>query len=138
MKKKNRPVRKPDHSRATTRQAPILGTGAVWFALSLSLSALTAGTTAAPLGAAAGAAALITGQLTGGFLLYLAGRNGEITGKKSTEAAAFSFGQAGASFFAVLNLIQMTGWSAFLIRRSAGLISGISDPNTDQHNNDCC
>ena len=127
MKKKNRPVRKPDHSRATTRQAPILGTGAVWFALSLSLSALTAGTTAAPLGAAAGAAALITGQLTGGFLLYLAGRNGEITGKKSTEAAAFSFGQAGASFFAVLNLIQMTGWSAFLIRRSAGLISGISE-----------
>ena len=124
-------IRNPDKTRATRNRMKVFQTGAVWFALSLSFSALTAGTAAAPLGASAGAAALIIGQLTGGFLLYLAGRNGEKNGKKSMESSALSFGQAGSSFFAVLNLIQLTGWSAFLIRESSDLISemipGMSD-----------
>ena len=68
-------IRNPDKTRATRNRIAVFQTGAVWFALSLSFSALTAGTAAAPLGASAGAAALIIGQLTGGFLLYLAGRN---------------------------------------------------------------
>ena len=124
-------IRNPDKTRATRNRIAVFQTGAVWFALSLSFSALTAGTAAAPLGASAGAAALIIGQLTGGFLLYLAGRNGEKNGKKSMESSVPSFGQAGSSFFAVLNLIQLAGWPAFLIRESSDLISemipGMSD-----------
>lgn len=102
---------------------PVLQAGLIWFCAAFCLPAVCAGMAAAPLGRSAGAAALITGQLAGGFLFFLIGKNGEISAGRFTEASVSSFGQAGAVFFAVLNLVQMIFWTAFLIRKSAVMLS---------------
>lgn len=112
------------------KKASALGNSAIWLAASLSVPLATAGTAAAPLGAVRGTAAILLGCVAGGFLLFLTGLAGDSLGKNAMESSAISFGQAGPVFFAVLNVIQLTGWSALLIRRNAECAAGAADAMT--------
>ena len=112
------------------KKASALGNSAIWLAASLSVPLATAGTAAAPLGAVRGTAAILLGCVAGGFLLFLTGLVGDSLGKNAMESSAISFGQAGPVFFAVLNVIQLTGWSALLIRRNAECAAGAADAMT--------
>ena len=55
------------------------------------------------------------GHLIGCILLFLAGVIGGKVRKSAMETVKISFGQKGSLFFALLNVIQLVGWTAIMI-----------------------
>ncbi len=99
--------------------------GLIWFGAGVSLAEILTGTSFAPLGMAKGFAAIVTGHLIGCGLLYLAGLIGGRSGRSAMETVKMSFGQKGGLFFAVLNILQLAGWTAIMIYDGALAVGGI-------------
>ncbi len=99
--------------------------GLIWFGAGVSLAEILTGTNFAPLGMAKGFAAIVTGHLIGCGLLYLAGLIGGRSGRSAMETVKMSFGQKGGLFFAVLNILQLAGWTAIMIYDGALAVGGI-------------
>ena len=59
-----------------------------------------------------GLAAILLGHLIGCVLLFLAGVIGGKVRKSAMETVKISFGQKGSLLFALLNVIQLVGWTA--------------------------
>ena len=55
------------------------------------------------------------GHLIGCVLLFLAGVIGGKVRKSAMETVKISFGQKGSLLFALLNVIQLVGWTAIMI-----------------------
>ena len=89
--------------------------GLIWFGAGVSIAEIITGTYLAPLGFKTGIIAIILGHIIGCVMLFLAGLIGGRTGKSSMETAAISFGKKGASFFAVMNVLQLVGWTGIMI-----------------------
>lgn len=87
----------------------------VWFGAGVSIAEILTGTYFAPLGFAKGLAAILLGHLIGCAMMYFAGLIGGRTGKSSMETTKMSFGQKGCVFFALLNVLQLVGWTAIMI-----------------------
>ena len=87
----------------------------IWFGAGVSLAEIQTGTYFASLGMMKGAAAVILGHLIGCVILFAAGLIGAGTGKSAMETVKGSFGRKGAMFFAVLNVLQLVGWTAIMI-----------------------
>lgn len=99
--------------------------GLIWFGAGVSLAEILTGTSFAPLGMAKGFAAIVTGHLIGCGLLFLAGLIGGRSGRSAMETVKMSFGQKGGLFFAVLNILQLAGWTAIMIYDGALAVGGI-------------
>jgi len=97
----------------------------IWFGAGVSLAEILTGTYFAPLGFARGLAAILAGHLIGCILLFLAGVIGGKTGKSSMETVKDSFGGMGGGFFALLNVLQLLGWTAVMIFDGAQAAAGI-------------
>lgn len=102
-----------DGKRTTTANALI------WFGAAVSIAEIYTGMLMAPLGMAKGAAAVLAGHLIGGFLMYLAALIGGLSERGAMESVKLSFGKQGAKFFALLNLLQLVGWTAVMIAGGA-------------------
>lgn len=89
--------------------------GLIWFGAGVSIAEIITGTYLAPLGFKTGIIAIILGHIIGCVMLFLAGLIGGQTGKSSMETAAISFGKKGSSFFAVMNVLQLVGWTGIMI-----------------------
>lgn len=89
--------------------------GLIWFGAGVSIAEIITGTYLAPLGFKTGIIAVILGHIIGCVMLSLAGLIGGQTGKSSMETAAISFGKKGSSFFAVMNVLQLVGWTGIMI-----------------------
>lgn len=89
--------------------------GLIWFGAGVSIAEIITGTYLAPLGFKTGIIAIILGHVIGCVMLFLAGLIGGQTGKSSMETAAISFGKKGSSFFAVMNVLQLVGWTGIMI-----------------------
>lgn len=89
--------------------------GLIWFGAGVSIAEIITGTYLAPLGFKTGIIAIILGHIIGCVMLFLAGLIGGRTGRSSMETAAISFGKKGASFFAVMNVLQLVGWTGIMI-----------------------
>ncbi|MCI7685999.1 MAG: putative hydroxymethylpyrimidine transporter CytX [Baileyella intestinalis] len=89
--------------------------GLIWFGAGVSIAEIITGTYLAPLGFKTGIIAIIRGHIIGCVMLFLAGLIGGQTGKSSMETAAISFGKKGSSFFAVMNVLQLVGWTGIMI-----------------------
>lgn len=89
--------------------------GLIWFGAGVSIAEIITGTYLAPLGFKTGIIAVILGHIIGCVMLFLAGLIGGQTGKSSMETAAISFGKKGSSFFAVMNVLQLVGWTGIMI-----------------------
>lgn len=89
--------------------------GLIWFGAGVSIAEIITGTYLAPLGFRTGIIAIILGHIIGCVMLFLAGLIGGQTGKSSMETAAISFGKKGSSFFAVMNVLQLVGWTGIMI-----------------------
>ena len=89
--------------------------GLIWFGAGVSLAEILTGTSFASLGFAQGFAAIVTGHVIGCILLFLAGLIGGRSGKSAMETVKMSFGQKGGLLFAVLNVLQLVGWTAIMI-----------------------
>ena len=87
----------------------------IWFGAGVSIAEILTGTYFAPLGLARGLAAILLGHLIGCTMFFLAGLIGGRTGRSAMETVELSFGRLGCLFFAVLNILQLLGWTAIMI-----------------------
>lgn len=88
----------------------------LWLGAAISISEILTGTVLAPLGLIKGLIVIILGHLIGTYLLVLGG----VIGTKENETAIGStqaaFGQYGKVLFAILNVIQLLGWTAVMFK----------------------
>ena len=87
----------------------------IWFGAAVSIAEIITGTYLAPLGIQAGVTAILVGHLIGCILLFFAGYIGAKTNRSAMETTKLSFGKIGAKFFALLNVIQLVGWTSIMI-----------------------
>jgi putative hydroxymethylpyrimidine transporter CytX len=76
-----------------------------------------------------GLAAIVIGHVIGCILLFLAGVIGGSVRRSAMESTKMSFGQKGSILFALLNVLQLVGWTAIMIYD--GAVSAGSLTNTD-------
>jgi purine-cytosine permease-like protein len=107
------------------KKTSLFDNGLIWFGAGVSLAEILTGTYIAPLGFWKGFAAILLGHLIGGVLFYLAGVIGGKTGKSAMETVKMTFGAGGGKLFAVLNIVQLVGWTAIMIYDGANSASGI-------------
>lgn len=89
--------------------------GLIWFGAAVSIAEILTGTYFAPLGFSKGLLAIFIGHLIGCTLLFLSGVIGGKTGRSAMDAAKMSFGSKGSILFALLNVVQLVGWTAIMI-----------------------
>jgi putative hydroxymethylpyrimidine transporter CytX len=100
--------------RTSTRDNALL-----WFGAAISLAEIMSGTLFAPLGLARGLTAVLLGHLIGGALMYGCGRIGATSGQTAMATTATAFGARGAQGFALLNCVQLLGWTAVMVLAGA-------------------
>ncbi len=103
----------------------IFENGLIWFGAGVSIAEILTGTYFAPLGFGRGMAAVVIGHIIGCILLYLAGIIGAKSKRSAMETVKMSFGQKGGIFFAVLNVLQLVGWTAIMIYDGSLAAAGI-------------
>lgn len=108
-----------------TKRTGIFENGLIWFGAAVSLAEILTGTYIAPLGFQKGLAAILVGHLIGCVLLFLSGVIGGSVRKSAMESVKMSFGQKGSLLFAILNVLQLVGWTAIMIYDGAIAADGI-------------
>lgn len=98
----------------------------LWFGAAVSLAEILTGALLAPLGLIKGLIAILLGHLIGGVLFYGAGKIGAVTKRTAIESTSLSFGKWGAPFFALLNVIQLIGWTGVMIATGASALNAVS------------
>lgn len=95
----------------------------VWFGAATSIAEIITGTYFAPLGFAKGLLAILIGHIIGAVLFFLAGFIGATSKKTAMQTVELSFGSTGAKFFAILNVIQLIGWTSIMIYDASSTIA---------------
>lgn len=95
--------------------------GLIWFGAAVSVAEIEAG-----LQIGSNGAALVVGHLVGGALLFAAGLVGARTGKNAMETAGEAFGIWGMRLFALLNFVQLVGWTTVMLSQGAVAVSSLS------------
>ena len=101
--------------------------GLIWFGAGVSLAEILTGTYFAPLGMGRGIAAILLGHVIGCVLFFLAGLIGGRERKSSMETVKMSFGAKGGMLFALLNVVQLVGWTGIMIYDGALATNSIFD-----------
>ena len=99
--------------------------GLIWFGAGVSIAEILTGTYLAPLGMGKGLLAIIVGHIIGCLMLFLAGVIGGKVRKSAMETVKMSFGEKGSLLFAVLNVLQLVGWTAIMIYDGALAADGL-------------
>ena len=97
----------------------------IWFGAAVSIAEILTGTYFASLGFLKGLLAIVLGHLVGCILLFLAGMIGAKTQKSEMDTVKISFGTKGGIFFAILNILQLFGWTGIMIYDGASATQGI-------------
>ena len=97
----------------------------IWMGAAISIAEIITGTYVAPLGLTKSLLAIFLGHLAGGTIMLLAGLIGAKERKTSMETCALAFGSKGAIIFAVLNVLQLIGWTSIMIFDGAMMASHI-------------
>lgn len=87
----------------------------IWFGAGVSIAEILTGTYFASLGLRNALLAILIGHLIGCTLLFFAGYIGGKARRSAMETTKMSFGQKGGLFFALMNVIQLIGWTAIMI-----------------------
>jgi putative hydroxymethylpyrimidine transporter CytX len=93
----------------------LLENGMIWFGAGVSIAEILTGTYFADLGLRTALITILIGHLIGCLLLFAAGYIGGKARRSAMETTKMSFGQKGALFFALMNVIQLIGWTAIMI-----------------------
>lgn len=99
----------------------------IWFGAGVSLAEILTGTFFAPLGFRDGGIAIIGGHIIGCFLLFLAGLIGARTRRSAMETVKMAFGARGGLLFALLNVMQLIGWTSIMIYDGALAANTVMD-----------
>ena len=97
----------------------------IWFGAGVSIAEILTGTYLAPLGFQRGLAAIIIGHVIGCCMMFFAGLIGARMRKSAMETVKMSFGRKGGLLFAILNVLQLVGWTAIMIYDGALAANGI-------------
>ncbi len=97
------------------KRTSVYENGLIWFGAAVSIAEILTGTYFAPLGFQKGLAAVIIGHVIGCCMMFFAGLIGAKTGKSAMETVKISFGEKGGILFALLNVLQLLGWTAIMI-----------------------
>ena len=109
------------------RRTSLFENGLIWFGAGVSIAEILTGTYFAPLGFGRGVLAILIGHLIGCTLLFLAGLIGGRVRRSAMETVKMSFGRQGSLLFAVLNILQLVGWTAIMIYDGALAANGVAD-----------
>ncbi len=93
----------------------LLENGMIWFGAGVSIAEILTGTYFADLGLRTALITILIGHIIGCLLLFAAGYIGGKARRSALETTKMSFGQKGALFFALMNVIQLIGWTAIMI-----------------------
>ena len=107
------------------KRTSLFENGLIWFGAAVSIAEIITGTYFAPLGLAKGTLAIVLGHIIGCVLLFLAGVIGGRTQRSAMETVKMSFGEKGSRIFALLNIIQLVGWTGIMIYDGAIAANGI-------------
>ena len=107
------------------RRTSLFDNGLIWFGAGVSLAEILTGTYVSTLGFGKGFAAIIVGHVIGCGLLFVAGVSGGKSRLSAMETVKSSFGNKGGLFFALLNVLQLVGWTAIMIYDGALAAGGI-------------
>lgn len=108
-----------------SKKTSVFQNGLVWFGAGVSIAEILTGTYFSSLGFVKGLCAILIGHLIGGVLFFMAGLIGAKTGKSAMQTVQSSFGKLGGLFFAVLNVVQLVGWTSIMIYDGAISVNGI-------------
>ena len=97
------------------KKTSLFDNGLIWFGAGVSLAEILTGTYFSTLGFGRGLAAILLGHVIGCVLLFLAGVIGGNSRLSAMETVKSSFGNKGGLFFALLNVLQLVGWTAIMI-----------------------
>ena len=98
-----------------SRKTTVLENGMIWFGAGVSIAEILTGTYFASLGFQKGIIAIVTGHIIGCIMMFLAGLIGARTEKSAMETVKLSFGNQGGKLFAILNVLQLMGWTGIMI-----------------------
>ena len=107
------------------KKTSLFENGLIWFGAGVSIAEILTGTYFASLGMAKGLAAILIGHVIGCVLLFLSGVIGGTLRKSAMETVKDSFGIHGGQLFAILNVLQLAGWTAIMIYDGALAAQGI-------------
>ena len=107
------------------KRTSVFSNGLIWFGAGVSLAEILTGTYFAPLGFGKAMAAILLGHLIGGLMMFAAGMIGAKERKSAMETVKMSFGEKGSLLFAVLNVLQLVGWTAIMIYDGALAADGV-------------
>jgi len=99
---------------------------ALWFGASVSIAEIMTGGVLAPMGFSPAFVGIVIGHIIGGFLLYAGGMLGSHMRQPSMICTQMAFGKGGSWLFAVLNILQLIGWTAIMIITGAAAADAIS------------
>ncbi|WP_461204934.1 putative hydroxymethylpyrimidine transporter CytX [Clostridium sp. DL1XJH146] len=99
----------------------------LWFGAAVSIAEILTGGFIAPLGFKLGFVAIVLGHLIGTVILVLAGLIGSREKVPAITSTRMSFGLYGTYIFSILNVLQLIGWTAVMIKSGASSINGISN-----------
>ena len=97
------------------KRTSLFENGLIWFGAGVSIAEILTGTYIAPLGFGRGLAAVLIGHVIGCLMIFFAGLIGARNRKSAMETVKLSFGQKGGLLFAVLNVLQLVGWTGIMI-----------------------
>lgn len=104
------------------KKTGVIAAGTIWFGAAVSIAEIEAGCRVGwnwP--------ALVLGHLLGGLLLFATGFIGAQTRLNAMETTEGSFGRHGIWLFAVLNVLQLTGWTAVMIAQGAAAVGCLTE-----------
>ena len=107
------------------KRTSVFSNGLIWFGAGVSLAEILTGTYFAPLGFGKAMAAILLGHLIGGLMMFASGMIGAKERKSAMETVKMSFGEKGSLLFAVLNVLQLVGWTAIMIYDGALAADGV-------------
>lgn len=100
----------------------LFANGLIWFGAAVSVAEIEAG-----IQSQNNWAALIAGHLLGGAILFAVGLIGARIRMNAMETTATAFGKRGSRFFALLNLLQLVGWTAVMIAQGTAALGGLEE-----------
>lgn len=107
------------------KRTSLLENGLIWFGAGVSIAEILTGTYFSSLGFQKGLAAILLGHVIGCVMLFLAGVIGGKSRLSAMETVKSSFGNKGGQFFAILNVLQLVGWTAIMIYDGALAVDGM-------------
>ena len=98
----------------------------LWFGAAVSIAEILTGGLIAPLGFKIGVIVILLGHLIGTGILVLGGIIGTREKVPAMTSTNISFGVYGTYLFSILNILQLIGWTAIMIKVAANSVNLIS------------